>query len=299
MTPDAFREAKAFADTLKTSAVLVVKDGKTVAEWGDTAKKLNVLSIRKSFLSALYGIHAAGGAIDLERTLGELGIDDNEPSLTAAEKTATIRMLLQSRSGVYHPALFEPPELKASRPPRGSHPPGTFFYYNNWDFNALLTIFEKLTGRRIFEEFAARIAGPLGMRDFEIADGQYLTGPDSIHPAYPFRMTARDLARFGEMYRNGGGGIVPAEWVRESTTAYSNAAGTPFEAFGGYGYMWWVEEGSFSAFGIGGHRIMVVPGEKLVIVHRVATETPDSTAVSDGDLQKLCRMIRDAARTRL
>ncbi|MSV30731.1 MAG: class C beta-lactamase-related serine hydrolase, partial [Bryobacterales bacterium] len=149
-----------------------------------------------------------------------------------------------------------------------------------------------LTGRRIFEEFAARIAGPLGMQDFELADGYYLTGPDSIHPAYPFRMTARDLTRFGTMYLNGGGGILPEAWVRESTTAYSNAAGSPFEAFGGYGYMWWVEEGSFSAFGIGGHRIMVVPAEKLVIVHRVATETPDSTAVSDGDLQKLCRMIR-------
>ena len=31
--------------------------------------------------------------------------------------------------------------------PRSSHPPGTFWYYNNWDFNALGTIFEKATGK--------------------------------------------------------------------------------------------------------------------------------------------------------
>jgi hypothetical protein len=54
------------------------------------AKKIPVHSIRKSFLSALYGIHAAEGHIDLGKTLGEIGIDDRPPALTAAEKQATI-----------------------------------------------------------------------------------------------------------------------------------------------------------------------------------------------------------------
>jgi hypothetical protein len=34
--------------------------------------------------------------------------------------------------------------MAAQRPPRHSHPPGTFWYYNNWDFNTLGTISDQL-----------------------------------------------------------------------------------------------------------------------------------------------------------
>ena len=38
-----------------------------------------------------------------------------------------------ARSGVYHEAAAESQSMKDARPDRGSHPPGTFYYYNNWD----------------------------------------------------------------------------------------------------------------------------------------------------------------------
>ena len=120
--------------------------------------------MRKSILSALYGPHEFSGTIATSKTLGQLGIDDKEPSLTDAEHNATIADLLKARSGIYHPALYETAAMAAKRPKRGSHAPGTFWYYNNWDFNALCTIFENLTGRGIFEEFEDRIAKPLGMQ---------------------------------------------------------------------------------------------------------------------------------------
>ena len=56
--------------------------------------------------------------------------------------------------------------MKKNRPARGSHAPGTFRYYNNWDFNVLGTIFEKRTGLKIGEAFYQRIAKPIGMQDF-------------------------------------------------------------------------------------------------------------------------------------
>jgi CubicO group peptidase (beta-lactamase class C family) len=59
--------------------------------------------------------------------------------------------------------------MKAKRPKRHSHAPGTFWYYNNWDFNAFGTIFEQETGTKIFEEFDRRIAKPLQMEDFKVA----------------------------------------------------------------------------------------------------------------------------------
>lgn len=35
-----------------------------------------------------------------------------------------MRELLEARSGVYHPALYETPDMAKARPPRGSHAPG-------------------------------------------------------------------------------------------------------------------------------------------------------------------------------
>jgi CubicO group peptidase (beta-lactamase class C family) len=136
--------AKAYADSLDTAAVIVVDDGVIVSQWGATTTKFNVHSIRKSLLSALYGIAIAKGQIKLNATLDQLGIDDNEPSLTLEEKQARVVDLLKARSGIYHAALYETPAMKAEKPARGSHPPRTFWCYNNWDFNALGTIYEKL-----------------------------------------------------------------------------------------------------------------------------------------------------------
>ena len=83
------------------ASVLLIDRGRVVAEWGDPAKRAKIASVRKSLLSSLYGIYADQGRIDLGKTLAELGIDDR-PALTDVEKKASIRMLLESRSGIYH-----------------------------------------------------------------------------------------------------------------------------------------------------------------------------------------------------
>jgi CubicO group peptidase (beta-lactamase class C family) len=285
--------ARDYSSHLDTAAVFIVQDGAIVDEWGETARKFNCHSMRKSLLSALYGIHVAQGTIRLDATLAKLGIDDNEPVLTAGEKTATVRGLLMARSGVYHPALYETKWMKDMRPVRGSHAPGTFWYYNNWDFNALGTIFEHETRSKIFEEIDRHIARPIGMEDYQVEDGEYFTGPDSIHPAYPVRMTARDLARFGLLYlREGrwrGRQIVPRQWVRDSTRAYSEA-GSSNGRREGYGYMWWVQKDRFYASGAGGHFIVVMPKLDLVVVHRVNTDQPGEN-VSAADFDRLMDLI--------
>ncbi len=276
-------EARAFSETLNTEAVMLVTRGGILDAWGPVDRKFNVHSIRKSLLSALCGIEVANGRLQLEWTLEELGIDDNEPFLSDIEKRATVHDLMKARSGIYHPALYETATMKARRPERHSHEPGVFWYYNNWDFNAMGTIYERVTGARIHEAFLRHIAARIGMQDYTAEDGSYVTGADSIHPAYPFRMSARDLARFGLLYLRGGQwrgeSIVPADWVRDSLVSYSGAGDR-----GGYGYYWWTSrqgvhfpgvtlpEGSYSARGSGGHYIVVIPALDLVIVHRVDTD---------------------------
>ena len=125
------------------AAVIAAYDGKVFFRWGDTAKNYKIHSIRKPLESALYGIHVEKGEISLDETLEQLGIDDVTPSLTGAEKQATVREIKQARSGVYHEAAAEIPEMSETRPERGSHPHGTFFYYNNWDFNVAAFIFNQ------------------------------------------------------------------------------------------------------------------------------------------------------------
>ena len=280
-------EAKAFAEKINSAAVMVLYDGKVFVSWGNTAKKYSVHSIRKPFLSALYGIYWGRGKINLEATLKELSVDDIPPALTEEEKTATVSDLLKSRSGVYHEAAAESQDMVEARPKRGSHPRDTFFYYNNWDFNVLGTIFEKVTGAKIFEAFKKEIADPIGMEDFSLDDCRYSYEEEkSQHPAYNFRMTARDMARFGLLYlRKGnwnGRQIIPQEWIEKSTTAYSAIN----EEMGlGYGYMWNVVrpgagfsnmlfdgKGAFYHTGVGIHTLSVLPEHKLVYIYRYDTD---------------------------
>lgn len=287
------KEAREFSAGLNTDAVMIVTRGKILDAWGAVDQKFNVHSIRKSFLSALCGIQVAEDRLDLGATMRQLGIDDNEPALSKVEKGATVLQLLQARSGIYHPALYETKAMKERRPERFSHAPGTFWYYNNWDFNALGTIYEKVAQASIYEDFQERIATPLGMEDYSVEDGKYVTGADSIHRAYLFRMTARDMARFGLLYlRHGkwkGRQIVPAAWVKDSVTPWSTTG-----SGGGYGYLWWtMKDGSFAAQGAGGHYIYVIPQRDLVIVHRVNTDI-GGRSVESAEFGGLLRRILDA-----
>ncbi|MCA9067474.1 MAG: amidohydrolase family protein, partial [Planctomycetaceae bacterium] len=178
----------------------------------------------------------------------------------------------------------------------------TFWYYNNWDFNTLGAIFEHRTGRSVFEEFESRLARPLGLRDFHRSrDTRYVTGKDSVHPAYPFQLSTRDLAQFGQLMLQEGrwnnDELIPSSWIRESTTSYSDAGDS-----GGYGYMWWVAVdgkhfpnvelpvGSYSAQGYRGQYLVIIPQWKLVVCHRVNTHQK-GTAVSNADFGQLLSMI--------
>jgi len=195
--------------------------------------------------------------------------------------------------------------MKAMRPERHSHGPGTFYYYNNWDFNAVGTIFEQETGAKIFEEFSRRIAKPLQMEDFNVVDCWYNTGTESRHRYYGLRMSARDLARFGLLYLRKGRWknkqIVSSEWVLESTATHSVIG-----SYRGYGYMWstsenggpypniHVKQRTFGHSGLGVHFFMVLPSRNLVIVHRVNTDKPGPYPQSN-QLGRLLWLILDAA----
>jgi len=129
------------------------------------------------------------------------------------------------------------------------------------------------------------------MQDYRPGDGEYFAGKASDHPAYPIRMSARDLARFALLYLHEGRWkdrqVVPSAWVHESTQTYSQA----FSELGpdlGYAYLWWtgflsdiddapivkVPPQTFEAMGAEGQYAFVIPAYDLVIIHRVNSDVP-------------------------
>jgi CubicO group peptidase (beta-lactamase class C family) len=300
---------------------MIIDGGIVVDEWGETATKYNVHSVRKSLLSAMIGIYEAEGVLDLNDTLEELGIDDRL-GLTREERQATLYHLLGSRSGVFHPSNLVGEEHSYRWPERGSHEPGTYWYYSNWDFNATGAIFEQETGRGIFEAFAELIAGPVGMQDYGPGDGLYEPRSGwkgaqgrsvSDHPAYVFRMTARDMARFGLLYLRKGRWndrqVVPREWIERTTTT-----DRPNNEFGGHEFFWWIAldgslypgvdagKGAYAAHGAGGHYITVMPEYDVVVVHRVNTNDrtvplggiDEGTRVTSAEYGELLALILEA-----
>jgi CubicO group peptidase (beta-lactamase class C family) len=284
---DRLRAARDYSRTIGTHSVMIVQGGRVVDQWGDVARKLNVFSVRKSLLSALYGIYVGEGKIDPQQKLGTLGMPEFDSKLNDAEKQARIVDLLRARSGIYLPVDYENKQQIAARPARNSHAPGTHWWYNNWDFNAAGTIFEKKTGMLIGAAFQQRVAVPTGMQDFIPADVRYAGGEKEPHRAYLMNVSGRDMARLGLLYlRQGKWGdrqIVPADWVYKSSHTREMVQQGDSDA-GGYEYFWWVAHegvhfpvakvppGTFSARGAGGHYIVVIPAYDLVIVHQVENE---------------------------
>jgi CubicO group peptidase (beta-lactamase class C family) len=278
----------------QTTAMMVVVGGRVVFEYGDTAETSYVASVRKSLLSMLYGKHVAGGAISLEATLDELGIDDTG-GLLPSERRATVRDLLTARSGVYHPAA-NLGDASERAPKRGSVAPGTHFLYNNWDFNALETILERRTGRTLYASFEADLARPVGMQDWitDPALQAKMVRNDtglSIHPAHHVVLSTRDMARLGQLMLRGGRWdgkqVIPAEWVARTTAtttpAETVARTSSFVDGLGYGYLWWTFDrarpdeplrGAYTATGAFGQFITVIPALDMVVAHKTAVPPP-------------------------
>ena len=168
--------------------------------------------------------------------------------------------------------------------------PGSYFLYNNWDFNALGTIYEQETGRDFYRAFEEDIAEPIGLRDFRIEDGEAVRNDTNLseHLGAALRAFRREtMASLGQlMLQRGkwrGRQVIPGEWVTSttalSTTAAETARTSPFVDGLGYGWLWWIFdsgghwpaalEGAYTASGAYGQFITVAPKVDIVVAHKV------------------------------
>jgi CubicO group peptidase (beta-lactamase class C family) len=285
---------RGWLQALDTTALLVSVGGRSLFEYGDLTHLSYLASVRKSVLAMLYGKYVENGTIKLDKTLRELEFTD-VGGLQPRELEATVEHLITARSGVYHLAS-NPGDSTDSAPPRNSQRAGSYYLYNNWDFNAAGAVFEKLTGRDIYDALESDLAKPIGMQDFNRAR-QRKSGDAtrSQHMAYHIWLSTRDMARLGLlMLREGRWGeqqVIPREWTRRITSLVTplnemNPPGNRALGTGnrwGYGYMWWVWdapnspgpfEGAYTGMGAGGQYITVLPKLDLVIAHKTDMGQP-------------------------
>jgi CubicO group peptidase (beta-lactamase class C family) len=300
--------------TQDTTAMLVTVHGNVIFEYGDLSLVSKVASVRKSVLAMLYGNYVVSGKIDTSKTVKDLGLDDTQPFLPI-EEHVTLEQLLTARSGIYLPSGDR--ELDVQAPKRGAEYPGTHYSYNNWDFNASGTAFEKLTGKNIYDALESDLARPIGMQDFDRARQKKIPTKDSVHPEYAMYLSTRDMARLGVLMSRAGRWndkqAVPADWCRYITTLI-----TPFQDINptglrvpgrpdrwGYGALWWVWDapvfpggvydgplqGAYSAMGSGGQFITVLPQNDTVIVHKVDIDKDSRRSVSAMDYDAILAMV--------
>jgi CubicO group peptidase (beta-lactamase class C family) len=283
---------RSWLQSLDTTAMMVAVGGRSLFEYGDLAHLSYLASVRKSVLAILYGKHVENGTIPLGKTLRELEFTD-VGGLMPQELEATIEDLVTARSGVYHPASNSGDDT-ASAPPRGSQRRGAYFLYNNWDFNAAGAVFEKLTGREIYDALGTDLAAPIGMQDFDrFAQKKSGDTTRSQYLAYHMWLSTRDMARVGLLMSRGGDWngkpVVSRAWVRRISSLV-----TPFNEMNpprhrslgsgdrwGYGYLWWVWdapsspgpfEGAYTGMGAGGQYITVLPQLDMVVAHKTDTQ---------------------------
>ena len=259
---------------------MILRGEKVIFEDGPIDLIMNTHSMRKSVLSILYGIAVDKGLIDLDKTLHELAIDEVTP-LTEQEKTATIRDLLMFRSGIYLPAAGEHDSQITDRPKRGQHKPNEYFFSNNFDANALGTIFTQETGYQIGIFMDTYLARPLGMQDFN-ANNVIMGGPwfwpskNTLHLQYYMYLSTRDFARIGAMIAQGGRWngkqIVSQDWIALSTAQHSDLTDNhiKYTVYDGAGYLWWLDSknGRIWTDGYGGHFMLIDPVRDITIIER-------------------------------
>lgn len=295
----AARGTETFLAETDTMALLVLRDGavrfERYADFGGRDTRWVSMSVAKSFVSALMGIALHEGAI---RSLEE-PVTGYLPSLTgSAYDGVRIKDIVQMSSGAGWNEDYSDPDSDINRfalvsasggamsdfipTLKRATQPGTVNHYNSMDTQVLGMLLRAATGRTIADYMEEKLWLPLGME----ASGHWLTDSTGMEMAYAcLNATARDYAKIGELFRNGGRWqgrqIVPADWVQASVTpdAPHLMPGVSDPMFG-YGYQWWVidgTEGEYSAIGVYNQFVYVNPTRKLTIVKLSASRNYGTT----------------------
>ncbi|NNK08374.1 MAG: serine hydrolase [Myxococcales bacterium] len=278
-----------FLEETETTAFLVVHQGRLVEErylrGHDSDSIQNTFSVSKSLMSALVGLAVRDGVVNLGAPitgiLPELGRRDERFGDITVENLLDMRSGIRFSSDIAFPfvnadnaLIYYHPNLESIVLGRTAiaSPPGTF-QYTNYNPPLIGLILRRATGMPAAEYLERELWRPLGAASSAgwTVDEHGLERMES-----GFHARARDLARFGLLYLNGGVSagrqVLPAEWVLQSTDLPEPIELDQYDGRAwGYRAGWWIVQRpdgrpDFCAIGHFGQFIYVSPQHDAVFV---------------------------------
>ena len=304
----------------RTRAIVVMKAGRIIAERyvdgiGPETQLLG-FSMTKSVISALTGILVRQGKLKLDGPAPIAAWQNPDDPRHAI----TVDQLLRHTSGIALGSSLQASLGSALEPVNAmkfaeddmasfaeraplTTAPGTAWNYHDGNTIILSHLIRNAAGGKPADAlaFARReLFAPLGMHHVTLQ----LDGAGTIEGSSEMLASARDWARFGQLYLNdgvaGGKRLLPEGWVNYSAAATPNAwvgigAGFWTNQGDSFGATFRVEHGwprdAFFAKGTIGQYTIVIPSERLVIVR--LGRSPNGPPEADGVFD----LVRDVVAT--
>ena len=274
-----------------TQSVALLKNGYLIGErYADGFNKDSYgtsWSMAKSFYAALILISIDKGEI---KSLDQK-VSDFLPYFNDDRSVITIRQILNMSSGLQYPdhqhetMFFRKDHLKYSRNVKLEKEPDTLFEYNNVNSMLLGEILQVAAGMKADILLEERILNKIGIEKKTL----WRDEAQNVLTYCCIDMSARDYAKFGQLFSNGGfwngEQIISKELVDETFKYVWDTPNWWTDEKRGYSLHWWVsryteESKIFNASGRFGQYIFVDPKNDIVFV-RITKYKP-----SEGSVQK-------------
>lgn len=319
-TPLGDRDPMTWAESLAanyTDGIVVLHRGRVVYERYFGVLKEDgqhgAMSVTKSFVGTLGAMLVAEGTLDAGRRVEEY-VPELAPS---GFGDATVRQLLDMTTAIQFSEDYTDPNAEVWAHARAGNPwpkpdnytgPRSYFDflrtvkkqgqheeafgYKTANTDALGWIIARVTGRSIAALLSERIWRHLG------AEQDAYFSVDSIGTPFAgggLNTALRDLARFGEMIRNGGR-FNGRQIVPEAAVDDIRRGGDPqlfakagYRLLPGWSYrnMWWIthnEHGAFAARGVHGQTVYIDPKAEMVIVRYASHPVAANAAIDPTSL---------------
>ena len=286
----------------ETDSLVVMKSGKFILDWHaphrDPARPHIIFSVSKSLTGLLAGALVAEGAFSPD----ELVTRYIPEAAGSAFGDATLRNLLDMQVSVdfiedyldktgafdrYRRATGWNPAAAGEASGdllsfictigKGEVEHGFNFAYRSPDTDLLGIVLERAGGARFHELLSRHLWQPMGAASAALVTVDRI---GTARAAGGISVTARDMARVGELVRLNGAGVIPESWIADMWTGgspevWQRGGQTALFPKGAYRSFWYVTgAGEMFALGIHGQWIWIDPARELVIAKQSSQNQP-------------------------
>jgi len=275
--------------TDELNSVMVLQDGKLVAEYYDSCYGPDFLNIcwsaSKTFTSTAVGFAIQDGLLSVDdKVVGLLDPGMLPETVSDTLANLTVKQLLTMSSGLKIDPIGPAGSLKLKTPGKTTleagfkFAPGEKYAYNSHNTYLLSVIVTHLTGKSLHEYLQEKLFDKMGIHNYHwdvSAEGYDMGG-------WGLYITTESLAKMGQFYLQkgmwNGEQLLDPAWFEAAMSAQIYQSGTPEEGNDhniGYGYQMWRCTHNAARFdGAHGQWVIICPDKNAVIVITENTRNP-------------------------